>query len=81
MPQRDRPARGPFGHGGAVDADPVGQVVLGPAEDEEFPVDPGPDGPAAELRRRLLKRCATAVVKPSSSSGESLRRNSPATFR
>ena len=55
VPQGDGPARGPLGHGGAVDADPVGQVVLGPAEAEEPLIDPSADRPAADLRRCLLE--------------------------
>ena len=43
MPQRDRAAGSPFGHGRAVNADPVGQVLLRPAEINELAIDPTAD--------------------------------------
>src|SRR5262249_31262276 len=54
VPQGDRPARGPLRHGGAVHADPLGEVVLGPAQVKEPLIDPLANRPTAELRRRFL---------------------------
>ena len=48
VPQGDPSPRRPAGHGGSVDTDSIGKVLLRPTEIGQLPLDPRADGAAAD---------------------------------